>query len=161
MANAGWTAVKNRHGEQPGTLQQTEALLEAKKLLSVLVVNIKLEKIVRQLLVMDRVFGVKPFPVEDKTISQERFKDGALHCGPLFEKVVLRMHALSDFVATTLEHHSARPGEVHAYIGTVELFLNDQRGICDESLGFLQTKVLVIVGPLGAKKVRRPVAGDN
>ena len=110
---------------------------------------------------MDRVSGVKPFPVEDKAIDQHRFQDGALHCGPLFEKIILRMHALSDLVTTTLEHHSARPGEVDAYIGAIELFLNDQRGIRDETVGIFWTEVLVVVSPLGAKKVRRPGVFDE
>ena len=65
------------------------------------------------------------------------------------------MHPLS-LVATALEHHAARPGEMNAHIRAVELFLHDQREISDERLGFLWTKVLIIVGPLGAKKVGRP-----
>jgi hypothetical protein len=57
-------------------------------------------------------------------------------------------------MASTLQHHAARAGEVDAYIRAIEFFFHNKRRIRDERLGFLAAKVFVIVSTLRAEQVR-------
>src|SRR5207244_7103168 len=73
---------------------------------------------------------------------------------PLLEEVILRVHALGDFVAAALQHHPSARGEVNPDVRAVELLLNDERRVGDERLGFLWAKVLVVVRALRAEQMR-------
>ncbi len=55
------------------------------------------------------------------------------------------MHAFGDFVSAALQYHVASPSEMNADIGSIELFLHDERRVGDECFGFLAAKVFVIV----------------
>src|SRR5262245_59423971 len=105
--------MHNWHGLKASPFQHSQARVEIKELPRVLVVNVELEKIVRQLAVMNRVLRVKPFAVEDELAAEHRFQHRALHRSPLLEQVVLRVHAFGDLVPATLQHHPTTWSEVN------------------------------------------------
>lgn len=65
------------------------------------------------------------------------------------------MHPFRDFVPATLEHHSAGFGEVDADVCAVELLFGDQRGVSNERFRFFSSEMLIVIGALGAEKMRR------
>src|SRR2546427_7914253 len=101
---------------------------------------------------MDGVLRVEPFPVKNEPAAEPRLQHGALYGSPLLEQVVLRVHALGDFMATALQHHARARGEMNPDVRAVELLFHDERQVGNERLGFLWTEVLVVVRALRAEE---------
>ena len=81
---------------------------------------------------MDRMPGIDPFAEEDESILQPLLDDGTLHCRPLLEQVVLRVHSLGDEMSPALEDHLPSRREVNADVRAVDLLFDDQRLIGNE-----------------------------
>src|SRR5207247_9059161 len=87
----GATAMHDRHGLKTSSFEHFQAGIEMEELLRVLVVNVELKKVVRQLAVMNRVLRVKPFAVKNEPAAEHRFQRRSLYRSPLLELVILWM----------------------------------------------------------------------
>src|SRR5687767_9115043 len=137
--------MKNWDGEQPCALEHGQAPSELEKTRRFLVVDIELEKVVRQAAIENGMLRVEPFAVKDETVSKHRFQYRKFHGSPLLEEIVLRMHSFGDFVAAALKDHSPGRVEMNANVCAVDFFFYDQRGISDEPLGIFLIEVLVVI----------------
>jgi len=92
------TGLDHRHRSQSGAGEHRQSCLKTKKRSSILVVNIELEKVMRQITIVNRMPCIHPLAEQNEIASKHLFKHRALHHGPLLEEVVLRMHPLGDKV---------------------------------------------------------------
>ncbi len=107
------------------------------------------------------VSSVHPFSEQNEALLEALLQHGTFDRSPLFEQVVLWVHTLGDQMASTLQNHLAVVREMNPDVCAVDLLLNDQRLIGDELVGFGLTEMLVIIGPLRPKQVRRPRVLDE
>ncbi len=98
--------MNHRHRLQPHSSEHSQTRGKVKELPGILVLNVELEKVMRQLAIIDGMFRVKPFTVEDELTADYSFQHRTLYRSPLLEEIVLRMHPFRYFVAAALEHHA-------------------------------------------------------
>src|SRR5580704_193201 len=102
--------MNHRHCMQTISVQYLQARSEVKKLTSILVVDVELEKIVRQLAIMDGMLRGEPFTAQDDLAAEHPFRD---------------------FVPTALQLHASAKGEMNADVRAVNLLLHNQRRFGD------------------------------
>lgn len=139
--------MDNGDGSDSGSLKQMETLSKIQKCSGLLVVDVELEEVVRQLAVMDRMPGVEPFAEQNEAIGETFLERRPLDDGPLFEQVVLRMHSFRDQVAAALQNHLPRSGEMQANVRAVQLLFDDERWIGEEPIRLAVTQMPVIRSP--------------
>ena len=71
------------------------------------------------------MFGVKPLAENKISLAEHLLKYCSFSGRPLFEQILLRVHAGGDFVSAALEHE-AIVHEVDSDVGAIELFFDDQ-----------------------------------
>ena len=113
------------HGHDTRVAQQLFAIGQTEKLVFFFVVDIKFKKVVIQLSLMNRVFRINPFAVEDISLLKHFLEFISLDRCPLLEQVILRVHTFGDQMASALQHLLSFGGKVDADVCTVDFFFDD------------------------------------
>src|SRR5579863_2740275 len=119
--------MDDRNGFDSCPFQQAQALLQIEKRISLLVVDIELEEVMRQLAIEDRMPGVNPLTEQNESVLKLLFQQVPLDGRPLLEQIILGVHSLGDEMAPALQSHFAVVREMNSNIRPVDLLLDDQR----------------------------------
>lgn len=97
---------------------------------------------------------VDPFSEQYEPALQPFFQHRAFYSSPLFEEIVLRMHSLRDEMASALKGHLPVAGEMNANVRAVNFLFDNQRIVGNDAIGFILTKMRVVVRSRRSEEMR-------